>query len=62
MERPIAAIEEGHTHQTVTRRYAHLAKGSLRPAIEDIARIEREGLQFTEIGKDAHEGVFSIHG
>jgi integrase len=43
-ERHVAEIL-GHSLQNVTRRYAHLSRGSLRPVVEDIARIECEGFR-----------------
>lgn len=51
-ERHIAEIL-GHSQQSVTRRYAHLAKGSLRPVVEDLVRIERDGFRPEETGEKA---------
>jgi integrase len=48
-ERHVAEIL-GHSLQTVTRRYSHLSGGSLRPVVEDIVRIERDGFREQETG------------
>jgi len=54
-ERHVAEIL-GHSLQSVTRRYAHLAKGSLRPVLDDLVRIESEGFRPEEKGEKSAEG------
>ena len=46
----------GHSLQSITRRYAHLAKGSLRPVLDDLARIEEEGFRDHEKGEKTSNG------
>jgi integrase len=41
----------GHSLQSITRRYAHLGKGSLRPVLDDLVRIEVEGFRDHEKGE-----------
>jgi hypothetical protein len=46
----------GHSLQSITRRYGHLAKGSLRPVLDDLVRIEAEGFREHEKGEKTSNG------
>jgi len=54
-ERHVAEVL-GHSLQSITRRYAHLAKGSLRPVLDDLVRIEAEGFRLEEKGEKTAAG------
>lgn len=54
-ERHVAEVL-GHSLQSITRRYAHLGKGSLRPVLDDLVRIEAEGFREHEKGEKTSDG------